>query len=410
VSNRRKQFGAYLASMRRKAKMSRRQLAERLCTLSRVTTITRNEISPWERGKRIPESWLPFIGRALGLPIAELEQAAAYARGDSPDWDTLSAAETLGQLLPPEEHLLGPLTTHGGRRIGAETVDRLAGRVHGLRLADDVLAGGDLIAPAFRELNAAVRLYRETSHTEEVSRALLVQIGELAQIAGWIASDAGQHERAEQANRLGISAAREARDRGLVGNLAGSLAYQLSNTGQEAEGVALARAAHEEAGQDVHPAARALSLDRLAWAHAQVGEAQSAMRALGEAHDALTTDSTEEAPGWAYWVSDEELRVMDARVYTELRRPLRAVPLLTAVLDQYTTSHTREFALYLSWLAVALVDANEPEEAAATAARVLDLSADVASERTAERSRVVLAKLEAFRDVPEAREVLERAS
>lgn len=101
---------------------------------------------------------------------------------------------------------------------------------------------------------------------------------------------------------------------------------------------------------------------------------------------------------------------MDARVHTELRRPLRAVPLLRDVLSTYTTTHARELALYLSWLAVALVDANEPEEAASVAARVLDLSADVTSERTAARSRVVLAKLEPFRAVPEVREVLERAS
>jgi tetratricopeptide (TPR) repeat protein len=306
--------------------------------------------------------------------------------------------------------LLAPLRVGGGRQIGREAVDGLAGRVHGLRLADDVLAGGDLIAPAFRELNSAVRLYRESSHTEEVSRSLLVQIGELAQIAGWIASDAGHHDQAEQAYRLGISAAREAGDLPLVGNLAGSLAYQFSNTGQEAEAVALARAAHQEAGPDAPAAARALGLDRIAWAHAQAGEAQPAIRALAEAHEALDADSDDEAPGWVYWVTDDELRVMDARVHTELRRPLRAVPLLRDVLSTYTTTHARELALYLSWLAVALADANEPEEAAAVAARVLDLSAEVTSERTAQRSHVVLAKLEPFREVPEVREVLERAS
>ena len=134
------------------------------------------------------------------------------------------------------------------------------------------------------------------------------------------------------------------------------------------------------------------------------------MRALAEAHDALTDEASNEVPGWAYWVCDDELRVMDARVYTELRRPLRAVPLLTDVLDTYAPAHTRERALYLSWLAVALADANEPEDAAATAARVLDLSAEVTSERTAERSRVVLARLEPYRAVPEVRDVLDRAS
>ncbi|MEW2634402.1 hypothetical protein AB0903_22870 [Streptomyces sp. NPDC048389] len=67
-------------------------------------------------------------------------------------------------------------------------------------------------------------------------------------------------------------------------------------------------------------------------------------------------------------------------------------------------------ALYLSWLAVAYADANEPEEAAAAAERVLSLSADVASERTAERVCVVLARLAEYADVPEVRAVLDSAA
>ncbi|MEU7167659.1 helix-turn-helix transcriptional regulator [Streptomyces morookaense] len=399
----RKQFGAYIARLRHEAKLSQRQLADRLCTLSGLSTLTRNEVSRWERGGRVPDSWLPTIARALGVPPDDLERAARYARGETLPVETLSPVETLRQLLPPDDLLL-PLESGGGRRIGRESATSLADRAHGLRLADDVLAGSDLLAPAFRELGAAVRLFRESSHSEEVGRALLVQIGEIAQIAGWIASDAGQHGRAEQAYRLGISAAREARDFTLVGNLAGSLAYQWSNTGREREGVALANAALAEAGPRAHPKAQAVFFDRLAWAHTSVGEAQPAMHALEQAHEALVSVETEEAPSWAYWVCEDELRVMDARVYTELRRPLRAVPLLSDVLGRYDTTHAREVALYRSWLVVALADANEPEQAANEARRIL--SAGVASERTAERSRVVLRRLKPFSVVPEVDSLL----
>ncbi|MGW5410836.1 hypothetical protein [Actinomadura geliboluensis] len=120
----------------------------------------------------------------------------------------------------------------------------------------------------------------------------------------------------------------------------------------------------------------------------------------------MADDDSQESPDWAYWVSPEELDVMDARVYTELHKPLRAVPLLQEVLSRYDSTHTRELALYLSWLAVALVDANEPEEAATAARRMLDLSSDFASDRTARRGRIVLTKLEPYRDIPEVREVL----
>ncbi|MFF7158770.1 hypothetical protein [Streptomyces sp. NPDC008139] len=89
-----------------------------------------------------------------------------------------------------------------------------------------------------------------------------------------------------------------------------------------------------------------------------------------------------------------------AGVYTDLHRTLRAVPLLSDVLSRYDANPARELALYLSWLAVAFADANEPEAAAQTTARMLTLT-DGGSERTAERARVVLQRLRAFREVPE---------
>ncbi|MCZ4509804.1 helix-turn-helix transcriptional regulator [Streptomyces sp. ActVer] len=405
TTERKRQFGAYLARLRRDAKLSQRQLADRLCLVSGTASVTRNEVSRWERGERVPGAWLPALATVLGARLETLEAAAAYARGDAAG-RLPGAFATLAQLLPPGDPL--ERGDGQGRRIGASTVAALAGRVHGLRLADDVLAGGDLIDRAFRDLSGAVRLHRDSSYDEPTGTALLVQIGELAQITGWIASDAGEHDQAEQAYRLGISAARQAGDGALVANLAGSLAYQLSNTGRELEGVDLAEAAVTEAGPDAPAQTRALFFDRVAWAHAKAGRthAQGAMRALGEAHDALSADGGPEAPDWAYWVSRDELEVMDARVFTELRRPLRAVPLLSRVLDRYDATHARELALYLSWLAVAYADANEPEEAAATAQRMFDLSADVASDRTSERARVVLRRLADYDDVPEVRSVL----
>lgn len=403
TEERRRRFGAYLARLRGDAHKSQRQLAVMLCTVSGTQSVTRNEVSRWERGERIPESWLAFIADVLGVPVGELERAAAYARGES-DGPPFGAAVVLSELIPPADSL-APLANPVGRRIGVDDVARLAARVHGFRLADDVLTGGDLLAPVFRELNAAIRLYRESAHTEAVGSALLAQVGELAQIAGWIASDAGQHEQAERAYRIGIEAARQADDGPLVAHLAGSLAYQLSNTGQERAGLDLARAAVEEAGTDAPPTTRALFFDRVAWAHTRTGEAQPAMQALGQAHDALT-EADDRAPQWAYWVSREELEVMDARVFTELHRPLRAVPLLADVLSRYDATHAREVALYRSWLAVALADANEPEQAAGEARRVVSASVDMTSDRTASRARVVLQRLRDFEGVPEVRDLL----
>lgn len=83
TTERRREFGAYLAGLRRHSGRSQRQFATVLCAVSGAQSITRNEVSRWERGERIPDVWLPTYAQALGVPLRELEQAAAYARGDA---------------------------------------------------------------------------------------------------------------------------------------------------------------------------------------------------------------------------------------------------------------------------------------------------------------------------------------
>lgn len=322
----------------------------------------------------------------------------------------LPPSSVLADILPPDDLLLSPTGAIGARRIGSNQVRDLQSRVHALRLADDVLSGRDLVRPALRELTGAVRLIRESSYSEVTGSAMLRQIGELAQIAGWIAADAGRLADAERVYRLGLSAAHQAQDMVLAGNVQGSLGYLFSNTGREAQGLVQAEAAlHGALDAGAPPKARALYWDRVAWAHTKAGptHGQAALRALGRAEAALDEDGTgTQAPAYVYWMSRAEAEVMEARIFTELRKPLRAVPKLTGVLAQYDVTHARELALYTSWKAVALADANEPEEAARTARRVIELTASISSDRAERRVAVVLDRLSHYSSVPEVAALL----
>jgi len=80
ATGKRREFGAYLARLR--GSRSQRALAQLLCELSGTDTLTRHEISRWERGKRVPTDWLPYLAQALGVPLTVLERAAAQARDD----------------------------------------------------------------------------------------------------------------------------------------------------------------------------------------------------------------------------------------------------------------------------------------------------------------------------------------
>ncbi|MFI7100175.1 helix-turn-helix domain-containing protein [Streptomyces sp. NPDC050161] len=398
---------AMIKRLRRVHGWSQARLAEKLNEAARDlpelglnANLSRHDVYRWESGLRKPREWLPVLATVLGVSREQLEEATAV--GDvppSPD------PRTVDDFLPPGDPF-APLAGGLGPRIGRSTVIDLAGRVHGLRLADDVVYGRDLIGRARRDLKSTVTLYRETTHTEVIGRDLLRVIAELAQIVGWVFSDAGEYAEADRVYRLGLSAAQKAQDGTLAGQLLSTLSYQVANQGAPSEAVEMATAAVEIAGPDAPARARALFRDRAAWAHTKAGHPQEAIKALGTAHEALTDGHGADEPDWTYWVCVEELEVMDARVYTELHKPLRAVPLLTHVLDRYEATHARELALYLSWLAVAYADANEPEEAAATARRMLKLGTGGASERTAARGRVVLERLTPFAKMPEVAALL----
>lgn len=390
-------FPALLRRLRQARGWSQQRLADELCRVSGHPTVTRQEIYRWECGRRSPQWWLPHLALALEVPQTALERALAFP----------STTETVLKNVLPAQPV--PVAAAGGRSVGVETVDYFRHRVHALRRADDVIPGKDLIEPAFREFELAVHTAKEGTFSESVGRRLLSTVGELAQITGWIAHDAGQHRRAEDTYRVGLSASREAGDAVLSGQLLGTLGYGLSNTGSEIDGLALALAALDEAGDDAPPRTRALFWDRVAWGHTKVGDASAATRALGEAEQALGQHGEEDEPPWVYWVDANELAIMEARVFTELAKPLRAVPLLTDTLARYDPTHVREFTLYQSWLAVALTDANEPETAAHVLMQMLTASANLGSDRLAERTRVVLRKLEPHHGIAEVDAVTEVA-
>ena len=74
-------IGALLARVRAEQGVSQLRLAERLCASSGTPTVTRHEISRWEREERIPSGyWLGWLAVALDLPLTRLERAAALGR------------------------------------------------------------------------------------------------------------------------------------------------------------------------------------------------------------------------------------------------------------------------------------------------------------------------------------------
>ncbi|MFC0109362.1 helix-turn-helix domain-containing protein [Kibdelosporangium aridum] len=70
-----------IRSARHRHKLSQRELADALIAASGRDTVTRSDISRWERGKRIPTGhWLYWLSHVLQIPLASLRHAATVAR------------------------------------------------------------------------------------------------------------------------------------------------------------------------------------------------------------------------------------------------------------------------------------------------------------------------------------------
>jgi transcriptional regulator with XRE-family HTH domain len=74
-------IGPLLTRLRVGQGLSQPQVAEQLCGLSGNPTVSRHEVSRWERQERIPGlRWLPWLAAVLNVALADLEAAVARAR------------------------------------------------------------------------------------------------------------------------------------------------------------------------------------------------------------------------------------------------------------------------------------------------------------------------------------------
>ncbi|WP_026284400.1 helix-turn-helix domain-containing protein [Salinispora arenicola] len=238
-----------------------------------------------------------------------------------------------------------------GRRIGATLIRTLEARVIDLRHLDDTVGSRTLLPVIRAELDQAHHLARTASYTDASGRRLYTVIGELAQLAGWVASDAGNYSDAQRLYLSGVTAADAAGDRALGAQLLSSLAYQITNIGKRDDALLIARSAVTGAPH-ASPLVRTLLLERLAWTAARPRDTDTTRRALDAVNDAYDQhcDGIAE-PEWVYWLNQTEIDVMAARCLIELGTPTSAEPLLTRALAGYNHDHAREVALYQTWLA-----------------------------------------------------------
>lgn len=386
-----------LLSQRRKAVgLSQEGLADRI-------GVERSTVVRWEAGRTGPRPWLrPLLAEALHVTTDQLDDLLHIQTELEPDGESAPvhrrefASLATGLALSP---LVRP---RFGSRLGTSEVQQLSQRTARLRRLDDILGGMDTYRVYTTEMKATERLVKDASYSGVTARALMGVLAEQAQMAGWAAFDAGRHADARHHYMRALTAARQSQNPALVANSLAFMAYEKAD-------VETASAGCQAAGNDVTPKVRALLHERLAWTHAVAGDVDATERNLDLATEAVTRTSNAVEPDWVFWVDEVEIQIMCGRCWTELHRPMRAVPAMEAALARYDDTHSRDKALYLTWLAHAYLDAGEVEQVVATTHHAMGLASGVGSVRPGQRIGAVLRRLQVHRSLPIVAEVLERA-
>ncbi|MDT0309490.1 helix-turn-helix transcriptional regulator [Streptomyces sp. DSM 44917] len=409
--------GERIKEARERLGLSQDQLSRELATSAGCRPADgpgRNQVHRWEKGKRRPRMWRRHLESVLGIDLHEGRGHTILPAGTSTEEGMVPVdrRQFIGAGAVAGVAVSAPQAAGAGRRIGRADVARFAQRVADLRRLDDYAGGASVYPMVTREIGHLSALATNGSYTEVVGRALLSTLGELYQFAAWTAFDAERTQDARRLSLLAANAANQAGNHPLAATALSELSYVTASSDSPAEGVAMARASLANAPADVLPAVRVVLADRLAWACARTGDAAGAERALGtseDAHDRRDPAAAEE-PDSVYWINRDESRIMAGRVWAELRRPERAVPVLEALTAPYDDTHARELALYTCWLAGAHLSAGDLDRATAAALRAFELSRGTASPRTDALLRALLTDFEPHRDNRQVNDLLTHAA
>lgn len=289
----RARFGAHLRSWRERSGLSQAELG-------RLVHVSGDLIGKLEKAQRRP---LPDL-------VSQLDQVLAAAGGLQEAFAALQAQEpstgwAAGRSRGPGAGT-GPMTAArldpravlaaaGDWRRWATSVPPtssppedaddaatavIADRVRQLRLLDDVSAGPHILDWALHDLGwARAVLSRYPAAGDVAIRGQLSSaIGQLAQLAGWVACDAGRHGQAERLWMLGFGAAQEGRDVRLDATIVSCLSYQALWIGEPGRALDLAVVARQGAAGWSGGAFQALLATRQARAHAGVGNRHAPTR------------------------------------------------------------------------------------------------------------------------------------
>lgn len=408
--------------------------------LARSAYVSRSHISEMERGIKTPSSGTALAldtalaagGELAGLvrevteavtgddsslasralryhadEITTVETITEIGRADVNRRRIISAPFVLAALaVPSRDWLLASLDAvageNGPRQVGMQQVDGIRDMFSLFQEMDVMRGGGHGRVALVEYMNSYVLpLVRREHGSERVQRSLYEAASEQAYLVGWMAYDDGLHGLAERYLIQSLRLAQASGNGTLGAHVLAGMSDQANLLGNPREALVLARVG-QRGMLDDSPACMTDLLVLEARALAALGESAAAAAVVAEAERTFARVVPENEPEWARFIDT-------AYVFGEAAHCFRDIGDVTQI-DRFAGESAEEAArqrrarrgaLSQAALATSLILRGEPEEAAATGKRVVDLATAVNSSRCLETVRGLAGQLRPYADLPE---------
>jgi len=218
------------------------------------------------------------------------------------------------------------------------------------------------------------------TYDASLERDLQSAAGELAEVAGWLAYDAAQHELCRRMNQESLYFTRLAGDKTVELLTLQNSSMHAGAQGHPREALQIARSVLE-GDYRLTSRLKALFLTRKARAMAQGGDV-SALTLLPEIRSLFLDGVTDEDPAWAWWIDERELAWHEAMVQRDLGLSGQAIDHFERSVAATPADEIRSQYLHRAYLLQAQVDTGAWDAAEQTIQQLVPLSREVGSNRT----------------------------
>ncbi len=299
----------------------------------------------------------------------------------------LAALGTVATLVELLEGLEGGEPTPIPHRIGATDIEQIRTATREFRSWGGTYGGGLVRETVMGQLRCSAGLLKATC-PDRLRPELFSAVGDLADVAGFLAVDANAHEQARRVYRFGLFCAEQAGDWPLRAEVLSSMAQHAIRTGQPEEGLTLAEQGLVRSDR-LTAAGRALLHTDRGCALAKMRRVNETLTAIGTADDHFAHFTPDNEPPCMAGYNAAGHALVTGRSLADLailgRDPGEATNRLAAAAAG--AGHTRAQAIRLTMLASLTMATGDPIQAATLGHEALDAAGTLRSRRVAEELR-----------------------